>query len=385
MLAAVRSTADEIVLAVDAASPAAESPALSAVADRIFRIEYVQPFERYLAWLHSLCRCEWVLRLDGDELPSASLVEALPTFVADRSVLQYRVPRRWLYHDARHWLDQVPWQPDHQIRLVRNIPATLRFSGRLHSSAEALLPARYLLEPIYHVTLLVATQKERERRVNAYDQSDEAPQVDNALFYLPERERLKNLTVANTPAADVELIESMLGARPGARDDRLPAPTVDVNLEDVNRHWALREFDAGGYEVELLCLEPDLVFVAGREQEVRVLVRNNGTESLPWGGGPPNIWASYHWLTPTGDVVVPDGHRTPLPAPVAPGGDGIVPVQVAAPAEPGEYILEFDLVHEGVRWFECGARVPAMVTGGIAAGPDRPREQVSARRVTASG
>src|SRR5206468_10527658 len=197
----------------------------------------------------------------------------------------------------------------------------------------------------------VATQQERERRVNAYEQSNEAPQVNNALFYLPERERCKNLTFANTPAGDVELIRSVLDAGAGARpDNRVPGPTVDVNLADVNRLWAVREFEAGVYEVELGCLESDLTLVAGRERDVRVLVRNAGSESLPWGGGPPNVRASYHWLTPAGDVVVAEGHRTPLPASVPPGGDGIVPVQVLAPAEPGEYILEFDLVHEGVRW-----------------------------------
>jgi hypothetical protein len=38
-----------------------------------------------------------------------------------------------------------------------------------------------------------------------------------------------------------------------------------------------------------------------------------------------------------------------------------VPVRVVAPAEPGEYVLELDLVHEEVRWFERSARIPVRV------------------------
>jgi len=78
ILETVRAAADEVVVAVDAATPAAESTQLAALADRLVRVEYVPPFERYLAWLHSLCRGEWIFGLDGDEFPSASLIEALP-------------------------------------------------------------------------------------------------------------------------------------------------------------------------------------------------------------------------------------------------------------------------------------------------------------------
>ena len=121
-------------------------------------------------------------------------------------MIQYRIPRRWLYRDSGQWLDQEPWYPDYQIRFVRNDPATLRFPGTLHSSAEPVLPARYVLEPIYHLTFLVASETERARRVSEYERQAEAPEVDNALFYLPERHH--GLSVAGTPPADVEIAGS---------------------------------------------------------------------------------------------------------------------------------------------------------------------------------
>jgi hypothetical protein len=61
-----------------------------------------------------------------------------------------------------------------------------------------------------------------------------------------------------------------------------------------------------------------------------------------------------------------DGLRTGFPRTVAPGDRVLVPVDVCAPPEPGEYVLEVDLVHERVRWFERGCAVP--VTVGLANG-----------------
>jgi len=155
--------------------------------------------------------------------------------------------------------------------------------------------------------------------------------------------------------------EAALKAEQDAASKQESTPRVDAPLKEVNRLWALRDYDACGYDVELICLETRLTFTAGGAQEVGVLVRNAGTERLPWGGGPPNIRASYHWLTPAGDVVVADGDRTLMSAPIAPGGEGVVLVQVVAPGKPGDYILELDLVHEHVRWFERGTSVPARV------------------------
>jgi hypothetical protein len=46
-----------------------------------------------------------------------------------------------------------------------------------------------------------------------------------------------------------------------------------------------------------------------------------------------------------------DNVRTPLGFEVGPGGEVTIPLQIARPAEPGGYMAEVDLVHEGMRWF----------------------------------
>jgi SAM-dependent methyltransferase len=80
------------------------------------------------------------------------------------------------------------------------------------------------------------------------------------------------------------------------------------------------------------------------------------------------ITVGNHWLSPTGDRVLQrDDGRTPLPDSLAPGGTAWVPLTINAPATEGEYQCEFDLAHEGVRWFEDRGskvvRVPITVRG----------------------
>jgi hypothetical protein len=43
--------------------------------------------------------------------------------------------------------------------------------------------------------------------------------------------------------------------------------------------------------------------------------------------------------------------RTALPGDLAPGAEARLALVVTAPEWPGKYLLEIDLVHEGVTWF----------------------------------
>jgi hypothetical protein len=39
----------------------------------------------------------------------------------------------------------------------------------------------------------------------------------------------------------------------------------------------------------------------------------------------------------------------------------VAPVDIVAPEQAGNYIIEVDLVHEFVRWFDCSVRIPVRV------------------------
>ena len=86
----------------------------------------------------------------------------------------------------------------------------------------------------------------------------------------------------------------------------------------------------------------------GRRITRELVLRNDG--SLAWPAG-AEIAVSYHWLTRDGKTVVWDGLRTALPTTVPAGGEVDVLAVVEAPEDSGRYLLQWDLVYEGVVWF----------------------------------
>jgi Wzt-like putative exopolysaccharide export protein len=105
---------------------------------------------------------------------------------------------------------------------------------------------------------------------------------------------------------------------------------------------------AGSLLVEM----PISSMVAGMQANIGITIVNRSEQV--WVGDsfrPVNL--SYHWLKDSGEIMVFDGMRTPLPA------DGVGPGQalgaemlVEAPREAGIYILVLTLVQELVGWFE---------------------------------
>ena len=56
------------------------------------------------------------------------------------------------------------------------------------------------------------------------------------------------------------------------------------------------------------------------------------------------------------NVINRDFERAWLPQTLPPGASIEVPMTITAPREPGRYLLKFDMVSEGIDWFEaCGS------------------------------
>src|SRR5439155_261936 len=110
-----------------------------------------------------------------------------------------------------------------------------------------------------------------------------------------------------------------------------------------------------------------------------VTLGNVGPDLWPT-SGPQPVNLSYHWIDAGGSTVVWDGVRTPLGAPdVAPGAQRQVQATVQAPPNPGAYfllvaappaacdcILSFDLVREGVAWFQFLGSTPLRLPSFVA-------------------
>ena len=87
--------------------------------------------------------------------------------------------------------------------------------------------------------------------------------------------------------------------------------------------------------------------VAGR---ARVRLRNAG--SATWRSrGEEGVQLSYHWLDDRGNAIVWDGPRVAFGAPVPPGEEVEMDVELLAPRPPAPYRLAFDLVEEYRFWF----------------------------------
>jgi len=58
-----------------------------------------------------------------------------------------------------------------------------------------------------------------------------------------------------------------------------------------------------------------------------------------------------HWLNQNGEAVANDDGRAPLMRDLKPGEEAEFQLTINAPKDPGDYILEIDMLQEGVSWF----------------------------------
>jgi phosphoglycerol transferase MdoB-like AlkP superfamily enzyme len=80
----------------------------------------------------------------------------------------------------------------------------------------------------------------------------------------------------------------------------------------------------------------------------RVVVRNDGTRV--WSGD-GSFSMAYHWLSSNGRILVWEGRRAAVDAPVKPGETIALEVEVTPPTSAGRVLLQWDMVEEGVCWF----------------------------------
>lgn len=102
-----------------------------------------------------------------------------------------------------------------------------------------------------------------------------------------------------------------------------------------------------------------LIAKAASTLQVRTRVRNLSTRAFPSQAsyGRRLVRLGAQLCDQTGSVIERDYARAWLPRALEAGGTADVAIDVAAPSTPGRYALKFDLVSEGIDWFEaCGSR-----------------------------
>jgi hypothetical protein len=368
VIAPWREVADEVVLGVDDRVPDADWSGYKRLADKVipFRFAFL---ERHLDELHAACTGDWIMRVDSDEVPSAALLRRFPHLLHERGVKQYRIARRLLFPDQDHWIDEVPWWPDLQTRLVRN-DDSLHFSGHLHSSADRVDPSVCIAEPLYHLERFTHEPAQLFLKALRYD--IQRPDLlgpgsrPMGRYYEPERHGTRS--VAPVPAEDRATIAAALRDRPG----RQAVPQVPVQ-----RHADAETLRAACRDSVIELLERDLRFYPGESREVLVAATNR--TATTWGDPDCNtagVRLSYRLRAPKAPQ---DGPRTGFPVPVAPGEQSIVPMLITAPEEVGRHRLELGIVHEHVRWLDATCDVTISVISQPSP-PDRREPAPSAAR-----
>jgi hypothetical protein len=97
----------------------------------------------------------------------------------------------------------------------------------------------------------------------------------------------------------------------------------------------------------------------GRQVQIEATVRNLSTRPFPAQAtyGRRLVRLGAQLCDRDRNVINRDFERAWLPATLPPGETMDVPMTITAPAEPGRYALKFDLVSEGIDWFEaCGSQ-----------------------------
>jgi 4-amino-4-deoxy-L-arabinose transferase-like glycosyltransferase len=95
-------------------------------------------------------------------------------------------------------------------------------------------------------------------------------------------------------------------------------------------------------------------FHAKERAPLRVRVKN--VSPIVWlarerGGGAYQVSLGDHWLDRGGKMLINDDGRSALLRDLKPGETTELLLAVNSPAEPGHYILEIDMLQEGVSWF----------------------------------
>lgn len=103
-------------------------------------------------------------------------------------------------------------------------------------------------------------------------------------------------------------------------------------------------------KVRILPDRYDLSLKSGESCILNLAILNQGNFILPASGSNP-VHLSYHVLDKKKKILEYENERFALPNDLRPDTETKINIELLLKMEPGDYILEFDMVEEGVCWF----------------------------------
>lgn len=112
------------------------------------------------------------------------------------------------------------------------------------------------------------------------------------------------------------------------------------------------DYDQNFFQATLEVIDCPATMKVDQYYAVDIDLRNDSP--VAWaspGRGVPEVRVSHHWLHESGEMYQYDNDRTNLPHILQPGDKARMNVSLTAPRQPGRFILQWNLVIEGVAWF----------------------------------
>jgi hypothetical protein len=140
---------------------------------------------------------------------------------------------------------------------------------------------------------------------------------------------------------------------------KTPGPVVQTQPPKDQPPSEPAALPTSGFKAEITLVEPPAKLRSGQKETVRVKIRN-ASDVTWWSRGAPTntrpdnrfyLAAGNRWLKSDGSLLTNMDGRYGIGKDLKPGEDTEVPLVITAPADPGEYTLEVDLVQEQVAWF----------------------------------
>lgn len=127
---------------------------------------------------------------------------------------------------------------------------------------------------------------------------------------------------------------------------------IPSESEDPSRPYSsLVALPDDAYRARLTAAEPGVTSTAGSRVTLTVTAHNESPHDWPRSAGGLPLALGNHWYTEEGLEIRYDDGRAFLPTVVGSGQSVTLTLVVTSPAKPGRYVLELDMVHEGVTWF----------------------------------
>jgi hypothetical protein len=142
-----------------------------------------------------------------------------------------------------------------------------------------------------------------------------------------------------------------------------PHPTTSTSpasSSPVDRRLTPAALPDNGFKATITLVDPPAKLRAGEKATIQVKIKNSsdvvwyarGAEVNPSSDNKFYLAAGNRWLAAADEKLVTDmDGRYGIGKDLKPGEETEVPLVVTAPKDPGDYILDVDLVQEQVAWF----------------------------------